>query len=147
MLKGIPSVISPELLKILDEMGHGDELLLADANYPSSSMGRPCVRADGHDITTMLEAILPLFPLDTYVETPVLLMGVTQDASGNFDVEGDPPVWTKYHAAVDANQAGIKFGKLGRFEFYDRGKTVYAVVATGETSLYGNVIIKKGIIV
>jgi L-fucose mutarotase len=147
MLKGISPIISPELLKVLSEMGHGDEILLADANYPSEAMGRPCVRADGHDITTLLEAILPLFPLDTYVETPVLLMGVTADASGNIDVSGDPPVWAKYHAAVDANQVDVKFGELERFALYERGKKVFAVIATGETSLYGNIILKKGVIV
>lgn len=141
MLKGIPSILSPELLKILMEMGHGDEIVLADGNFPSASIAQRLVRADGHGVPELLEAILSLFPLDPYSEKPVALMQV---------VPGDTvetPIWDTYRAIVNAHESkanGIE--NVERFAFYERAKKAYAVVATGEGALYANIILKKGVV-
>ena len=141
MLKGIPSILSPELLKILMEMGHGDEIVLADGNFPSASIAQRLVRADGHGVPELLEAILTLFPLDPYSEKPVSLMQV---------VPGDTvetPIWDTYRTIINAHETkanGIE--NVERFAFYDRAKTAYAVVATGERALYANIILKKGVV-
>jgi L-fucose mutarotase len=141
MLKGISRLISPELLKILMEMGHGDELVLGDGNFPSASIAQRLVRADGLGCTELLEAILPLFPLDQYVEKPVGLMQV---------VPGDPykpVIWEDYRRVVKANELNFKdFDMVERFAFYERAKKAYAVIATGEMALYANVILKKGVV-
>ena len=141
MLIGIPSVLSPDLLKILMEMGHGDEIVLADGNFPSASMAKRLVRLDGHGIPAILDAILNLFPLDGYVDKPVAFMAVTP---------GDPyvPVIQKEYREIvktRAGDAGIE--EVGRFDFYDRAKQAYAIVATGEGARYANVILKKGVVV
>jgi L-fucose mutarotase len=139
MLKGIPTIISPELMKILMEMGHGDELVLADGNYPAASNAARLVRADGHGIPELLEAILEFFPLDYYVEQPVALMAV---------VPGDPykpPLWKQYRAIVSKHDKR-PFEFVPRFDFYDRAKKAFAIVATGERARYANVILKKGIV-
>ena len=143
MLKGIPSIISPELLKVLMEMGHGDEIVFADGNFPAASHANKLIRCDGHTVTEMLEAILPLFPIDTYSEAPVTLMGV---------VPGDtvePTIWDEYEATIkkhnDGKEPTIKF--IDRFEFYDRAKNAYAIVATSEKALYANLILKKGVVI
>lgn len=141
MLKGIPKIISPELMKIMMEMGHGDELVIADGNFPSASHAQRLVRADGHGVPELLEAILGLYPLDPYVEKSVTLMAV---------VEGDstvPTIWDTYTQKI--KEQGYKDGlieNIDRFEFYDRAKKAYAVVATGESALYANIILKKGVI-
>ncbi|HHY83202.1 MAG TPA: L-fucose mutarotase [Clostridiales bacterium] len=141
MLKGIPSVLSPELLKILMEMGHGDEIVIADGNFPAASIAQRLVRCDGHGVPVLLDAILKLFPLDSYVEHPVILMEV---------VPGDPVkpvIWDEYRAIVkkhDENAAD--FEHVERFAFYERAKKAYAVVATGEKALYANIILKKGVV-
>lgn len=140
MLKGIPSVISPELLKILMEMGHGDEIVIADGNFPSENYGQRVVRCDGHDIPKILSAVLELFPLDPYSTYPVALMSV---------VPGDPTVpiiWDTYKKMIDAVEQDIKIEYVERFAFYERSKTAFAVIATGEKELYGNIILKKGVI-
>ncbi|MEG2061527.1 MAG: RbsD/FucU domain-containing protein [Alistipes sp.] len=141
MLKNIPSILSPELLKILMEMGHGDELVLGDANFPAASTAQRLVRADGHGGPELLEAILQLFPLDTFVAQPVSLMKV---------VPGDdytPDLWLHYEAIIcNANPQFKGFEMLERFEFYHRTAQAYAVVATGEMGRYANVILKKGIL-
>ncbi|MCJ8013849.1 L-fucose mutarotase [Paenibacillus sp. KQZ6P-2] len=140
MLKGISPLLSPELLKILCEMGHGDEIVFGDANFPAVSMAQRLVRADGHGIPELLEAVLELFPLNRYVTHPVMLMQV---------VPGDPvetPVWDVYRSLVDKAEAGIEFAEIERFEFYERAKKAYAVIATGEKALYGNLILSKGVI-
>lgn len=140
MLKGIPKIISPELIKILMEMGHGDEIVIADGNFPAASHAQRLVRADGHNVPELLEAILELFPLDPYVEKPVALMAV---------VDGDPTVpviWDTYAETI--TNKGYKEGlieNIDRFDFYDRAKEAYAVVATGEGALYANIILKKGV--
>jgi L-fucose mutarotase len=141
MLKGVPNIISPELMKILMEMGHGDEIVLADGNFPAASVARRLVRADGHNIPELLEAILKFFPLDTYVDSAVALMAV---------VPGDnvkPTIWEKYREII--KKSGEKFEDfemVERFAFYERATKAYAVVATSEAALYANIILKKGVI-
>ena len=142
MLKNIPSILSPELLKILMEMGHGDEIVIADGNFPAASIARRLIRADGHGVPPVLEAVLKLFPLDIYVPKPVALMQV---------VPGDKvetPIWNVYDRIIRAS--GEKFDgfeNVERFAFYERAKKAYAVVATGESALYANIILKKGVVV
>jgi L-fucose mutarotase len=141
MLKGIDPVISPKLLKIIDEMGHGDEILLADANYPAESAGVKnnsfVVRADGIAIPPLLEAILKLLPLDTFVDYNVFLMEPEN---------GRPEVWNKYEAILKKSGEDVKIKKVPRFEFYDLASKSYAIVATGERALYANILLKKGVI-
>ena len=141
MLKNISPLISPELLKILAEMGHGDEIVIADGNFPSHAVNGRVVRADGHGGVEMLDAILNLFPLDTYAEKNVMLMQV---------VPGDTvetPIRDEYQATMEKHEKdNIRTDYIERFAFYDRAKTAYAVVATGEKALYANIILKKGVI-
>lgn len=145
MLNGIPRLLSPELLKVLCEMGHGDRLVLADGNFPAESMGRNAkvIRMDGHGTCEVLRAILQVFPLDTYVEKPVTLMQV---------VEGDrveTPVWAEYEALVSAADARGRsaIGWLERFAFYEEAMSAYAIIATGESALYANVLLQKGVVI
>jgi L-fucose mutarotase len=141
MLKNIPSIISPELMKILMEMGHGDEIVLADGNFPAASVARRLVRCDGHGVPELLEAILTLFPLDIYVDRPAALMSV---------VPGDktkPTIWEQYRAILKASGEQFSdFEFVERFAFYERAKKAYAVVATSEKALYANIILKKGVL-
>ena len=141
MLKGISPVISPELLKILMEMGHGDELVIGDGNFPGAGLARNLVRLDGHGVPEVLEAILRLYPLDPYVEAPVALMQV---------VPGDKvetPIWDTYQALCDRSEGKpVPFEHVERFAFYERAKKAYCVVMTGETALYANIILKKGVV-
>ena len=141
MLKGIPDVLSPQLLKILMEMGHGDEIVIADGNFPAASVAQRLIRADGHGVPELLEAILKIFPLDIYVEKAVALMAV---------VPGDdtkPTIWEEYSKIIKASGEQFEdFEYVERFAFYDRAKEAYAVVATSESALYANIILKKGII-
>jgi len=142
MLKGIPSIINPELLKVLMEMGHGDELILSDGNFPAAALANRLVRCDGHNVPDLLEAIMKFFPLDPYAEAPVSLMAV---------VPGDtvkPVIWDTYKAIVEKYEpktCRIEF--VERFAFYERAKKAYAIVATGEKALYANIILKKGVVV
>ena len=138
MLKNIPSIISPELLKILHEMGHSDEIVIGDGNFPAASNAKRLIRADGHGVPEILDAILQLLPLDTYVDAPVMLMQVTPGD----DV--DPVIWKDYRKIVDKHQDNVKFEEIERFAFYERARDAYALVATGESALYANVIHKKG---
>ncbi|XP_030235219.1 fucose mutarotase [Gadus morhua] len=147
VLKGIPAVLSPELLYALAKMGHGDELVLADVNFPVSSVcghGPKEIRADGLGIPLLLEAILKLFPLDTYVSCPAAVMALVEaDVRSGLEV----PVWRRYgHLVNQALQMQKSLEQVERFAFYERAKKAFAVVATGETSIYGNLILKKGII-
>lgn len=140
MLKGISPLISPALLKILSEMGHGDEIVLADANFPSENYGQRCIRADGIGATALLEGILPLFPLDQYDADHFVLMQVTP---------GDPyvpEVWADFETVLKQHEQDSAPSHMGRFDFYERTKRAYAVVATGEKALYANIILKKGVI-
>lgn len=141
MLKGIPPVISPDLLKTMMEMGHGDEIVLGDGNFPAASCAQRLIRCDGHGIPVILDAILKLFPLDYAVEHPVALMAVTP---GN---PYKPEIWNEYSANIKKYDEGFKgFEFMERFAFYDRAKKAYAIVATGESARFANIILRKGII-
>ncbi len=139
MLKGIPKLVSPELLKILCEMGHGDEIVIADANFPSEAYGKRVVRADGIGGVEMLKAVLQLIPLDTYASPNFMLMETSQ---------GDPTpnIWQEYFSVVKAADDNLRKGNLDRFDFYARAQKAYAIIATGEEKIYANIIIKKGVI-
>ncbi len=145
MLKGIPKILSPELLKVLCEMGHSDRLVIADGNFPAETMGKDAIviRMDGHGACDVLEAILQVFPLDTYVEKPVNLMEVM---SGD-NVE--TPIWDEYAKIVAAADERGKnaIGNIERFAFYEEAKKAYAIIATGEGALYANVMLQKGVVV
>lgn len=143
MLKGIPSVISPELLKVLMEMGHGDELCIGDGNFPGAAIAQSTVsgqllRADGHTATEMLEAILKLFPLDTYAQPLYIMRKVDGDTV-------ETPIWDEF-AGIVKPYTDKPLEQIDRFDFYDRAKKSYAVLMTGETALYANIIIKKGVV-
>lgn len=141
MLKGIPNIIAPELLKILMEMGHGDEIVIADGNFPAASHAQRLVRCDGHGAPALLDAVLQIFPLDTYVRHPVALMAV---------VPGDnysPDIWPAYRKIIQRQDPQFSdFETIERHAFYERARKAYAIVATGEMALYANLILKKGIL-
>lgn len=141
MLKNIPKILSPELLKILCEMGHGDELVLGDGNFPAESMGQRVVRADGLDVPSLLDAILQLFPLDDFVENPVALMRVVEGTGPK-----TPPIWNDFFAIIEAHSPGSGIEFVERFAYYERAKKAYCIVATGEEATYANVILKKGVV-
>ncbi|MGA2507337.1 MAG: L-fucose mutarotase [Chitinispirillaceae bacterium] len=142
MLNGIPSILSPELLKILMEMGHGDELVIADGNFPAVSIAQRLVRSDGNMVPELLEAILKFFPLDPYVDHPVALMQV---------VPGDnykPTIWETYKKIIQKfPNKNSSIENIERFAFYERAKRAFAVIATSESALYANIILKKGVVV
>lgn len=138
MLKGIPAIIPPELLKILAEMGHGDEIVIGDGNFPGNSMNERCVRCDGHGVPEMLEAILKLMPLDTYAKPLYIIKKIPGD-----NVE--TPIWDVFEKIVK-EYTSEKIEQIDRFDFYERARKAYAVVMTGETALYGCIILKKGVI-
>lgn len=139
MLKGLPKILSPELLKILSEMGHGDELVMGDANFPSVTMGQRVVRADGIKGTEMLEAILKVIPLDTYAKENFMLMETTNG-------DPTPEIWTKYDKIADKEDKNVKKAMIERYAFYERAKKAFVVIATGEEAIYANIILKKGVI-
>lgn len=139
MLKNIPKIIPPDLLKILCEMGHGDEIVIADGNFPSASMGQRVVYLTGNGAAEVLDAVLKLLPLDTY-EKPLYLMEV---------VKGDnveTPIWDEYKK-IAKEYSDAEFEHIERFDFYERAKRAYAVIATGESALYANILLKKGVVV
>lgn len=143
MLKGIPAIISPELLMVLAEMGHGDEITIGDGNFPGNTFGRRVIRMDGHGVPEILDAILQLIPLDTYVNHPVALMQVTP---------GDPvetPIWDTYKEIIQKydDRGATCIEEVERFAFYNRVKEHSTVVVmSGEKAVYANVILKKGVI-
>ncbi len=142
MLKGIPKLISPELLKILMEMGHGDRIVIGDCDFPHASVARDShlVRLDGHGACEVLDAILTLMPLDTYVDAPVTRMEM---------VPGDnvsTAIWDDFARIVERHQPGARIGHAERFAFYDLARRCYCVVATGETAAYANLILQKGVL-
>ena len=140
MLTGISPLMSPELLSTLYRMGHGDEIVLADAHFPGESLGPPVIRADGLQVADLLDAILPLMILDQYDERPLLMM----DASPGDTL--DPSVEDSYRAAVDRHQSDAPpIARLERFAFYERAKKASAIVMTGQTAKYGNSLLKKGV--
>ena len=140
MLKGISPLISPELLATLATMGHSDEIILADAHFPADSFNDNVIRADGLKIDDLLDAILPLLELDAYVPDPLVMMAA---------VDGDtldPKVESTYRVAIDRHAAATPaIARVDRFEFYARAETAFAVVMTGETAKYGNILLKKGV--
>ena len=141
MLKNIDSMISPDLLGVLAAMGHGDEIAVVDANFPAANLARRLVRMDGANASRALRAVLSLLPLDDYVDSPMTIM----------EVDGTPdsipePVREFQQIADSAENKQVVFNKINRFEFYDRARTAFAVLATAETRLYGCVLIKKGVI-
>lgn len=145
MLKGIPKIISPQLLKVLAEMGHSDRIVIADGNFPAESMGKNAIviRMDGHGIPEILDAILQLFPLDTYVEKPVSLMEV---------MPGDTvetPIWDVYKEIIAKydDRGAETVGGIERFQFYEEAKEAYCIIATGESALYANIMLQKGVVV
>ncbi|MBR6790522.1 MAG: L-fucose mutarotase [Oscillospiraceae bacterium] len=144
MLKGIPPILSPELLKVLCEMGHSDRIVIADGNFPAETMGKNAIviRCDGHGVPELLDAILKLFPLDSYVEKPVSLMQV---------MAGDTvetPIWDTYKEIVAKydDRGSEAVGEIERFAFYEEAKKAYAIIATGETALYANIMLQKGVV-
>lgn len=140
MLKGISPLISPELLRILSEMSHGDEIVLADAHFPGHSVGQRVVRADGVPMVPLLEGILQLIPLDQYDRSNFVLMSV---------VDGDdvkPVIWKTYRRVLEKAEPEAESSWLERFAYYERAKKAYCVVVTGETAQYANIILKKGVV-
>lgn len=146
MLKGIPPLLSPELLKVLCEMGHSDRIVLADGNFPSETMGKDAIviRYDGQDIPALLDAILTVFPLDSYVEKPVTLMQLMDCDVGKVPT----PIWDEYKVVVAKHdeRGASAVGNIDRFDFYDEAKKCYAIIATGEKAVYANVILQKGVV-
>lgn len=140
MLKGISPLLSPELLADLSRMGHGDEIVLADAHFPGTTMNPRVLRADGLRIPDLLDAILPLFALDAYVPDPLVMMAAVEGDSLDPAVEESYRVPILRHAPESPSIC-----RIDRFAFYDRARTAYAVVMTGETAKYGNIILKKGV--
>jgi L-fucose mutarotase len=139
MLKGISPCLSPEVLKVLAEMGHGDEIVLADAHFPGHSVNSRTLRADGVSVVQMLDGIIPLFELDSYADPLVMMYPVEGD-------EPDPGVEADYVAAIRAHAAEAPNPvRIDRFDFYDRAGQAYAVIMTGEVRKYGNVLLKKGV--
>ncbi len=140
MLVGISPVLSPELLALLCRMGHGDEIVLADAHFPGETFNDTVLRADGIRIPDLLDGILPLFVLDEYVEQPVMMMDVVPGDTL------DPTVEASYRAVIDKHWPDTApVLRIERFAFYERTKSAFAVVMTGETAKYGNIILKKGV--
>jgi L-fucose mutarotase len=140
MLKGISPLISPDLLGVLARMGHGDELILADAHFPGETFNGRVLRADGIKIPELLAAILPLFELDAYVPNPLAMMAAVEGDSL------DPDVETSYLASIHLSNPDVApIERIDRFDFYDRAKNAFAVVMTGETAKYGNILLKKGV--
>ena len=144
MLKNIPPILSPALLKVLCEMGHSDRLVISDGNFPAESMGLDAIviRCDGHGVPELLDAILTVFPLDTYVDKPVQLMEV---------MPGDPvetPIWDIYKEIIARHdpRGADAVGQIERFAFYEAAKQVYCIVATSEKALYANIMLQKGVI-
>lgn len=142
MLKGISSLITPELLKVLAEMGHGDELVIADGNFPSASIGKRCLRLDGHGGAEVMKAIIHLFPLDDFVDAPLAVMEVPDGMfAGN-----KAPIWDDFAVIAKTDLPSARFDFMGHEAFIERARKAYAVIQTGECALYANVILRKGVV-
>ncbi len=139
MLKGIPKIITPELLKVLCEMGHGDEIVISDGNFPGNSIGKQIIRYDAIGVPQLLKAVLELIPLDSYADNVFLMDKTESDKNLNI------PIWEEYKTIV-AEHTEKPPVFLERFEFYERAKKAYAVVVTGEEAIYANIILKKGVV-
>ncbi|MFW6457536.1 MAG: RbsD/FucU family protein [Planctomycetota bacterium] len=141
MLKGIPPIISPELMHVLMSMGHGDAIVLADGNFPAASNAQRLVRMDGHGVSEVLEAIMPMFPLDTYTSQPTAVMEVLPDDNV------EPVIWEEYERILGERQGeSVELSKIERHEFYSLARDAFAVVATSETALYANLLLVKGVV-
>ncbi len=149
MLKGISPVLSPALLEVLASMGHGDEIVIGDGNFPAASMARRLVRLDGHGVLPILKAVLQLLPLDQFVDKPVALMKVVPGFGS------EPQIWDQFRSSISAVDDLFITGNrnildsvemLERFDFYERAKSAYAIIASGETAIYANIILKKGVV-
>jgi len=142
VLKGIPPMLSAELMRVLIDMGHGDEIVLADGNFPAASLAQRLVVLPGHGVPPVLEAIMRFFPLDTYADDHAVVMSV---------VPGDdtvPVIWDEYRRLLSAaEEREIALTEIERMEFYERARRAFAVVATSESALYANLILKKGVVV
>ena len=147
MLKNIPPILSPELLKVLCEMGHGDRICIGDGNFPGASMAKPnncvLVRADGHGVPELLDAILQVIPLDEYVEHPALIMQVADKDKGL-----EVPIWDTYKQIVAKHDSRgtAAFGSVERFAFYEEARNTYCILQSGETAIYANIILQKGVV-
>lgn len=143
MLKNVSPLISPQLLKVLCEMGHGDEIVLADANFPAESIAQnnQIIRADGLGVVDLLNAILPLFPLDPYTDKSFIVMKV-EARDGDYV----PEIWSEFEKVLETHEPDFKMTFMDRFDYYEHSKKAYAVIATGEKATYANVILKKGVI-
>ena len=147
MLKNIPSILSPELLKVLAEMGHSDRICIGDGNFPGAAMakaeGAIFLRADGHGVPELLDATLQVMPLDTYVEKPAILMEKME-----CDKDLNIPVWQTYKDIIAKydDRGAEAVGNIDRFDFYDEAKKCYCILQSGETEIYANIILQKGVI-
>jgi L-fucose mutarotase len=141
MLKGLDPILGPELLATLRAMGHGDEIAVVDTNFPAAAMGRPVIRLDGIPAPRVVEAVLSVMPLDDFVPEAAWRMEVVGDA------QADMPIFAEFRQAIVAQEGvGFALGALERFAFYERAKGAFAIVVSGERRLYGNVILKKGVV-
>lgn len=141
MLRNIPSILSPDLLWSLRAMGHGDDLVIVDANFPATALGARCHRLDGVTATDVLQAVLTVLPLDQFVPNPAVVMEVVDDPNAV------PPIVAQFQDIMTTTADNpTALDKLERFAFYDRAKSAFAIVQTGETRLYGNIILKKGVL-
>ena len=147
MLKNIPPILSPELLKVLCEMGHGDRICIGDGNFPGASMAKPnncvLVRADGHGVPELLDAILQVIPRDADVEHPALIMQVADKDKGL-----EVPIWDTYKQIVSKHDSrgAAAFGSVERFAFYEEARNAYCILQSGETAIYANIILQKGVV-
>ena len=140
MLKGVPKILSPELLEVLSSMGHGETIVISDANFPALTVNdKKIIRADGANATDMLYAILKVIPLDTFVDDNVVMMEVPKDSP-------IPTIWKEYEEICQNNDGNQKIVHLERFKFYEKAKNAVAVIYTGESRIYANIIIQKGVI-
>lgn len=141
MLKGLDPLLNADLLHVLRSMGHGDDLAIVDANFPAMTMGKRVVRIDGASATRALEAVLSVMPLDDFVAEPCARMQVVDDP------DAVPEICKEFQAIIDRAEGGrFQLGKIERFAFYEQAREAFALVQTGETRLYGNVLLKMGVI-
>lgn len=140
MLRGIDPILGPELLQVLRAMGHGDEIAIVDSNFPAASNARRLIRLDGSDAVAVADAILSLMPLDTFVDNAAFVMQVVGKP------KEAPPIYALFQQVIDKYGKGFKISRLERFKFYERARSCYAIVATGERRFYGNLLLTKGVL-
>eukprot|EP01006_Ploeotia_vitrea_P066879 TRINITY_DN95924_c0_g1_i1.p1 TRINITY_DN95924_c0_g1~~TRINITY_DN95924_c0_g1_i1.p1 ORF type:complete len:169 (+),score=5.70 TRINITY_DN95924_c0_g1_i1:25-531(+) len=142
MLKGVPANISPDLMKAMMEMGHGDEIVIADGNFPAASCAQRLIRADGDSCTSLLKSMMRFMPLDKYDKNAMVMELVPDDAKRL----GEPPIWADFKQIISEHESDATLTPVERFAFYERAKKAFAVVATSETAIYANLILKKGVV-